>query len=112
AGGAAGDGAPAALVPAERVRLRVLGAADDRAAVGGGRAAPGPAAAVRAGRAGPRLPPPAAGAAGPARLGRGVRRARPCPPRVPAAPAAGPAGGGAAPRRRVDRRAAGAGRVV
>ena len=43
AGAAAGDDPAAAVVPAQRLRLRLLGAADGRRAVGRARVAPGPA---------------------------------------------------------------------
>src|SRR5262249_37653876 len=51
AGAAARGGAPAALVPAQRVRLQLLGAPDDRAAHDRGRAPAGAAAVVHDRRA-------------------------------------------------------------
>src|SRR5262249_21218308 len=111
------------LVPAQRLRLGVLGPADDRAADRRRRSAPGPAASVRTRRAGlgrPGSPGPAAGPAGPGnqrRLGGGVRPAGPGTARLRAPRPPGAAGAGGAPRRPaavrgVDHHAAGEGRLL
>ena len=83
-GAAAGaDPAPASR-PAEHLRLRLLGAPDDRRAHRGRRPPPDPAAPVRSRRAAHRRP--TAGAAVAAHGRRQVRAARPHPPPLRAAP--------------------------
>ncbi len=100
AGAAAGADAVARLVPAQRLRLGVLGAADGRAADDRERGTAHPLARIRRPRAAHRSPGPAVGV-GP-ELGGRVPRARRC-----AAPAGTDAGqaaaaGGTRPRRAVD----------
>ncbi len=74
AGDAAGADLPPGLVPAERVRLGLLGPADHRAADRGRLAAPGPAAALQPGRIrGPASPPGARSR--PGRLDHALRAA-------------------------------------
>ena len=87
AGPAAGADLPARLVPAQRLRLGLLGPADDRPADDRRRAPPGPAAAVRPGRAAHR--PAGRAHAGRRRLDEGVRPAGPRAARLRAAPAEG-----------------------
>ncbi|CAM5296246.1 hypothetical protein SNARM312S_07097 [Streptomyces narbonensis] len=76
---------PAEVVPAQHLRLRLLGTADDRAAHRGFREAPGPPRALPAGRAahrpGPAQPAPAARPGH--RLGRDLPTARQGAARLP-----------------------------
>src|SRR6185437_11481752 len=101
---------PTPVVPAQRVRLGVLGAADRGTADRRGQPAPVPAAAVRRGRAAYR------GAAGPARstvdMGRRVPAAGPGAALLRAAPGTGAAPAGPAPGRRMDPRAPGGRRFL
>ena len=103
AGAAAGAHLPAEVVPAQRVRLGLLGPADGGAAHDRVEPAPGPPASVHRGQSAHRRPRPPQGhlrAAGPA----------PAPVRPPSAEA--PAPQRPPPGRRLDRRPAGGGRVV
>ena len=106
AGAAAGDDPAAAVVPAQRLRLRLLGAPDGRRAVGRARATPGPPAAVLDRRA---ARPGAVGSRRKATtpIGHAVRRARPRPAgstsvtrssRCAGSACAGPSGGSSTAR--------------
>src|SRR5690606_29190624 len=103
------DPAPA-LVPAQRLRLRELGAADDRAAVRGGLVPAEARARLRAGRAAHRAL--AARAPVAAHLGRTLPGARPRAPSLREAPVRAAAPPRARAVRRVDPAPPGGGRLL
>ena len=106
-GAAAGDDPAARLVSAERLRLRLLGAADGGRAVGGAVPAPGAAVAVHAGRADgpepwapPRRPRERGRVAGAPRPAAAALRAPPARAAAPARAVAVPSAGSSTARRR------------